>query len=223
MLISNKIIRICTGIFIVCTFNACIYNASKCQKLITKASTQSYDLVVVPGASFDSAGWGKLMKARIYWAKYLYDEGIAKNIMFSGSAVYTKYCEAEIMAMYAHALGIPKQHIFTETKAEHSTENIYYSYKKAKKMKFNKIALATDAFQGKYLSRYMKKDVCPEMAIIPMPYKILKEIDIDSLIDPKINIEKAVKKNFVSLKERENYFKRIRGSKGKNIKLDLYQ
>jgi uncharacterized SAM-binding protein YcdF (DUF218 family) len=29
------------------------------------------------------------------------------------------------------SIGIPRENIFTETKAEHSTENIYYSYKKA--------------------------------------------------------------------------------------------
>jgi len=59
------------------------------------------------------------MKGRVYWSKYLYDRGIGKNIMYSGNAVYTPYFEGEIMALYAKAIGIPPEHIYTELKAEH--------------------------------------------------------------------------------------------------------
>ena len=55
--------------------------------------------------------------------------GMAKNVMFSGSAVYTPYYESKIMALYAEAIGIPKERIYIETEAEHSTENIFYSYR----------------------------------------------------------------------------------------------
>ena len=110
---------------------------------MTKAEKESYDLIVVPGVPFENYVWGKTMKGRIYWSKYLFDKGIARNIMYSGSAVYTPYYEAEIMKMYAVAIGIPADHVFTELKAEHSTENIYYSYQKAKKLGFTRVALAS--------------------------------------------------------------------------------
>jgi len=218
----SKIIRICTGIFIVATFTSCIYHNKKCQKLYAAAATQKYDLVVVPGIAYDSTGWTRIMKARVYWSKYLYDNGIAKNIMYSGAAVYTKYCEAEIMAQYAEAIGIPKEHIFTETKAEHSTENIYYSYKKAKLMKFDKIALATDPFQAKMLTRFTKKKVNKEVAIIPIDFKVLKTLEPTMIDQPKIDINKTVVDSFVSIKEREGFFKRLKGTNGKNIKKDYY-
>jgi hypothetical protein len=66
-------------------------------------------------------------------------KGSAKNVMYSGSSVYSPYYEGEVMAMYAAAIGIPKEHIFTETKAEHSTENLYYGYHKSRKLGFKKL------------------------------------------------------------------------------------
>ena len=61
------------------------------------------------------------------------------------------------MALYGQSLGIPSGNIYIEDKAEHSTENVYYSYKKAKNLGFNRIALATDPYQSKMLKRYLKK------------------------------------------------------------------
>src|SRR5690606_27635585 len=86
-----------------------------------------YDAIIVPGVPFDGENWSETMKMRVCWSKYLYDKGYAKNIIYSGSAVYTEYEEASIMALYAEELGIPKEHIFRDQRAEHSTENVYYS------------------------------------------------------------------------------------------------
>ena len=146
---------------------SCSYSNKAARKLYAQAEKKSYDMIVVPGVQFENGVWDRTMKGRVYWAKYLYDKGIAKNIMFSGSAVYTPYYEAKIMALYAEAIGIPKEHIFIETKAEHSTENIYYSYKKAKELGFNTIALASDPFQTKRLRKFIRKKVSPDVGIIP--------------------------------------------------------
>ena len=219
---KHTLTRIITGLFIVLTFTSCVYHAKKSQKLLAAAATQTFDVIVVPGISYDSTGWSRIMKARVYWSKYLFDKGIAKNIMYSGSAVYTKYCEAEIMAMYAEAIGIPKEHIFVEKKAEHSTENIYYSYKNAKNLKFEKIALATDPFQAKMLTRFIKKRVSKDVAIIPINFDILKTMESTMIDQPKINIDNAIVKDFVSIKEREGFFKRLRGTGGKNLNTEYY-
>ena len=119
----------------------CIYTSVSAGKLLQNAKGTSYDMIIVPGVPLENGKWSRTMKGRIYWSKFLFDAGIAKNIMYSGAAVATPYCEAEVMALYAEAIGIPKENIFVETKAEHSTENIYYGYHKSKKLGFDKIAL----------------------------------------------------------------------------------
>jgi uncharacterized SAM-binding protein YcdF (DUF218 family) len=201
---------------------ACSFSSKTTQQLFAKAKTESYDMVVVPGVPFEDSIWSRTMKGRVYWSKYLYDQGIAKNIMYSGGAVYTAYCEAEIMALYAEAVGIPKEHIFIETKAEHSTENIYYSYKKARKLGFKKIALASDPFQTKQLRRYVRKKVNPGVALIPFVVDTLKVLE-PGFIDPVIEYEKVATGNFVPLKQREGFWKRLWGTLGKNIDYSLYE
>jgi uncharacterized SAM-binding protein YcdF (DUF218 family) len=186
-----------------------------------KESKQSYDMIVVPGVPLEKGKWSPYMKARIYWSKYLYDRGIAKNVMYSGSAVYTPYYEGEIMALYAEAIGIPKEHIFTEIKAEHSTENLYYSYKKAKKLGFNTIALASDPFQTKSLRRFAHKILSPDVGLLPIVYDTLKAIE--PMKDPEIDYQKAFVKNFVALPERENFWKRLRGTRGLDIDTNAYK
>jgi uncharacterized SAM-binding protein YcdF (DUF218 family) len=217
-----------TGILLLCfflillIFNSCYFSHKATQKYFDKSKSKVFDVIIVPGVPLENGQWSKTMKGRIYWSKYLYDKGIAKNIMYSGSSVYTPYYEGEVMALYAEALGIPKEHIFSETRAEHSTENIYYSYKKAKKMGFKTFALASDPYQTKTLKRFTRKKVNAEIAIIPMVVDTMKVIE-PSMTDPVIDYQKAFNKNFISLKKRESYIKRLRGTMGKNIDKRLYE
>jgi uncharacterized SAM-binding protein YcdF (DUF218 family) len=197
----------------------CSYSNKTCQNLLKESIGEKYDIIVVPGVPLENGKWSRTMKARVYWSKFLYDKGIAKNIMYSGSAVYTPYYEAEIMALYAEAIGIPKEHIYTETKAEHSTENIYYSYKKAKKLNFNRIALASDPFQTKQLKKFTQKKVSRDVRFIPIVFDSLR---VMNMIDPVIPIEKAFAENFVALPERESFWKRLKGTLGHNLNKDFY-
>ena len=162
------------------------------------------------------------MKARVYWSKYLFDKGIAKNIIYSGSSVYTPYYEGEIMALYAIAIGIPKEHVFSETKAEHSVENLYYSWLKGKTLGFNSIALATDPFQAKQLKRFSRKRISPDAGIIPIVFDTLRSMH-PIMIDPVIDYKQAYNKNFVPLTSRESFWKRLRGTLGKNIDYNAYK
>jgi len=126
--------------------SSCYYSRQNTHKLLLKAiAAEPYDLIIVPGTPLYNGKWNKTMKGRVYWSKYLFDKGITRNIMYSGSSVYSPYYEAEVMKLYAIAIGIPGQNIFTEKKAEHSTENVYYSYKYATKLGFKRIALASDS------------------------------------------------------------------------------
>ena len=201
--------------------NACSFSAKTTEAYYKKAVTQSYDMVAVPGVPFTEAGWDSTMKARVYWSKYLYDKGIAKNIMYSGSSVYSPYYEGEIMALYAIAIGIPKENVFTETKAEHSTENLYYVYLKSKKMGFTSLALATDPFQAKQLRRFARVKISKEVGLIPIVFDTLRSMQAN-MTNPKIDYQKAYNSNFISIKSKESFWKRLRGTMGKNIDYNAY-
>lgn len=191
----------------------------KCKTYYADAKKITFDVVIVPGVPYEKCKWDTIMKGRIYWAKHLYDSGITRHIMFSGNSVYTSYYEAKIMALYANAVGIPDSVISIELKAEHSTENVYYSYKKCKNLGFKKIALATDPYQCKKLKKFIRhKDL--DIALIPFVKQILKK---GYKADPDIPDLLACNPNFVSLKDRECWKIRRRGTKGKNINPLYYQ
>ncbi len=201
---------------------SCSFSEKTTRRLLKQSSDETYDVIIVPGVPFENGQWSRTMKARVYWSKYLFDRGIAKNIMYSGSAVYTPYCEAEIMALYARELGIPESHIYTETKAEHSTENVYYSYRKAKLLGFNKIALASDPFQTKLLKRFTRVRVNPDVRLIPFVIDTLKKLEPE-MINPPINHQQAFRNDFVSIIERENFWKRLKGTRGRNLDTSAYR
>ena len=161
------------------------------------------------------------MKGRMYWSKYLFDKGIARNIMYSGNSVYSPYYEAEVMKLYALALGIPEEHIYCEKKAEHSTENVYYSFLYARKLGFKRIALASDPFQTRTLRGYAKK-VNREIGFIPLVTDTLKLLE-PNMTDPDIDYEKARNNNFVSIKKRDSFWKRLRGTLEGNIDTLAYR
>jgi hypothetical protein len=153
------------------------------------------------------------MNIRVSWENFLFKNGIANNIIFSGGAVYTKYSEAKIMAEYGKALGIPETAIFLDTNEEHSTENVYYSCLIAKKQGFTRIALASDPFQAKSLEMMIKKHNLP-IDILPILFDTLRTIDRP---EPKRYPEIAIENSFVSITERESFFTRVKGTMGKQI------
>lgn len=175
-----------------------------------------FDVVIVPGVPFvaDSANVNIIYKARILWAKHLYDSGYTKNIMFSGSSVYTPYIESRTMKLYAIALGVPEEHIFTEEKAEHSSENIYYGYKLAHKLGFKKIALATDPYQSGLLRGIIRK-YTPGVMSLPIKFE---KINARNKMLPSIDPASAKVTPFVALPNREGFWQRFRGTLGKRVK-----
>lgn len=173
-----------------------------------------FDAVIVPGVPYDTV-WSDIMRLRVLWSYHLYNRGLTKNIIFSGSAVYTPYVESRIMAEYAKALGVPAEHVFTEERAEHSTENLYYSYYMAKDLGFNNIALATDPFQNKMLKSFANRKKL-KVSYVPTIFDTIHTYydDVTLTIDPTW----AEVDDFVSLPERESFWKRFAGTMGKNLK-----
>ena len=141
-----------------------------------------YDVIIVPGVPYDKANTTSVMTMRLYWAKHLYDSGFTKNIIFSGSSVYTHFIEGIAMKIMADSLGIPSGNTFFETKAEHSTENIYYSWKMAREKGFEKIALATDPYQAALLRSFMLR-FTPGVQSVPIVFSLL---DIDDRSLPRL-------------------------------------
>ena len=208
--------------FILLMLTSCAFSSKVCKNLLEDSRSKNYDIIVVPGVPFTNGQWSYSMKERVCWSKYLYDKGIAKNVMYSGSAVYSPYCEAEIMALYAEKIGIRKENIYTETLAEHSTENIYYSYKKARKLGFDRIALASDPFQTKMLRRFTRKIVSAEVGLIPVVSDTLKAME-SSITDPEIDYQKAFVTDFKPLPDRENFLERLKGTRGLDIDTSAYK
>ena len=205
------------------TIQSCSFSDKTTKRLFEESSKQSFDLIIVPGVPFENGQWSRTMKARVYWSKFLFDKGIARNVMYSGSSVYTPYYEAEIMAMYAQSIGIPKERIYTETKAEHSTENIFYSYRKAKLLGFNTIALASDPFQTKLLRRFTRIRVSPDVKLIPFVYDSLRFMEEHYMSDPQIDHQLAFNQQFISIMKRENFWKRFKGTRGRNLDTTAYR
>lgn len=202
------------SLFIILVFSSCAFSKKQSKSLYQKAETKApYDAIIVPGVPFEGETWSPIMRWRVFWSYYLYKNGITKNIIYSGGSVYTEYTEAKIMAAYGKALGIPASNIFLDTLAEHSSENVYYSYLVAKKNGFKKIALATDPFQSKLVKGLIRKLELP-IDLIPFTTDLLGNSNYP---EPSINPEVAMVKNFVSIKERESFFKRLKGTLGKQI------
>jgi len=176
-----------------------------------------FDAIIVPGYPYYGEKWEDVVKIRVLWAKYLYEQGYAKHIIFSGSAVYSPYIESRIMKEYAIALGIDSNAIFTEEKAEHSTENVYYSYKLAQEHGWENVALATDYVQVKMVRNFVSKEQIP-VVYLPMLIHIVDTMQAFNRPAPPINDSVAFVPDFVPITERESMHKRWKGTRGKNIK-----
>lgn len=168
-----------------------------------------YDAIVVPGMRYESTSQNSLYKARMQWAKMLYDSGIARNIIFSGGAVYTPYNEGSVMKIFADSMGIPAAHTFAETQAMHSNENVYYGFKMARALGFKKVALATDPFQSWMYGLYIKsyKGGLPRL-----PLALTKLRAFNKPL-PAIDAHAAMVNDFIPIKKTPGGFvKRLRHS-----------
>lgn len=182
------------------------------------AKLAPYDAIIVPGIPFTNGKWDYIMQGRVLWSVYLYKHGIAKNIIYSGSSVYSPFIEGKIMALYAEQLGVKPENIFVEPKAEHSTENVYYGYRLAQKNGFKTVAVASDRFQTRTLISYLRKlkrKINADVKCLPMQEELVKEMKFDQAIT--VDSMQAHVNNFRSLYDRQGFFTRFRGTMGKHI------
>jgi uncharacterized SAM-binding protein YcdF (DUF218 family) len=217
----KKIIRVVLFVHLLLIFALVLTHCSfsrYAEKSYERAAKEKpFDVIIVPGVPYDKEKTTSVMKMRIWWAKHLYDIGFTKNIIFSGSAVYSPFVESIAMKIIADSLGIPAEHLFSETEAEHSTENVYYSWKMAKRLGFTKIGLATDPFQSRLLMVFTRK-YCRGVWEIPIVFSAL-EISDGPL--PVIDTTAAFVPDFVSITEREGFWRRFSGTMGRRVKDEL--
>jgi hypothetical protein len=179
---------------------------------------EPYDVIIVPGVPYKDESMSDIMNFRVRWAKYLYDEGITKNVIFSGSSVYTPYVEGKIMALMGEKIGIPKEHIFVEGRAEHSTENMYFGYLLAKKLGFERIAVASDQYQSFMLDEVYERFGLYGLEFLPMKFSFMRQADKRHII---INAHEAFVKDFVALPDRQSFAERLKGTRGKFVKEEI--
>ena len=214
-IVVKKFIGIALVIALVIAVKSCHTVVVLPQQLYDEAKAKEpYDAIIVPGFPHQEDHWPTIMQIRVLWSKYLFERGIAKNIIYSGGAVYTPYVESKIMALYGEAVGIPREHIFSETEAEYSVENLYNCYYLAKEKGFEKIALATDPFQTAKLLPYIDKFNL-DVDIVPIVYDTLIAMPE---VKVQIDASSAHVEDFEALTDRTSLYKRWRGTTGRLIK-----
>lgn len=211
---------LCMGLFSVLCLMSCYLPSKSAKRAYATAEVcKPFDAIIVPGIPFKDGNWDTVMKARVIWSWVLYKNGITRNVIYSGSAVYSPYKEAVIMGLYAQKLGIPKEHIFYETRARHSSENVYYSYLIAQQQGFKTLALATDPFQSIMLKSFTSKRFKSPIFHIPF---IKDSVAKYNAVHPKIDPSPAYVTGFKSLPETEGFVKRAWGTMGHDINWDQY-
>ena len=172
-----------------------------------------YDLLIVPGYPFvPEEGWTETIKSRLLWSVYLMKNGFAKKVMYSGSANYTPYQEGPLMALAAEKLGIPKEDILIEDKAEHTSENVYYGNLIAQEKGWTKIAVSTDIMQSLRLKEFQKYSRI-DFDVIPM---IPDSLTLSQPI-PEIEYSTVFVEDFVPLRDRKKGLKFFHDSGGRHL------
>lgn len=196
-------------------YNLFYADPSKCFKVA--CLKKPYDVIIVPGFPHDSGKVNMVLSQRIKWANYLYKNGYAKNIIFSGSAVHSPYIEADIMRLLALQIGIKENNIYTETKSEHTTENLYYSCVLAKKLGFKTIGFATEPAQASFMKPFKRKFKL-DVDFIPVVTDSIYTLNVQ--LNP-IDESAAFVTNFIPLKKREGALKSLRGTRGHKVKKEI--
>ncbi|MBN8691538.1 MAG: YdcF family protein [Bacteroidetes bacterium] len=191
---------------------------SEPDECMAKARLQKpYDVIIVPGYPSDSGKINIVLSERLRWAAYLYKNGYTKNIIFSGAAVYTPYKEAVVLKLYAKQLGLPETILYTETKAEHTTENLYYSCLMAQELGFKKIGFASQTAHTSFMKAFPKRygltcDMLPAIldSVNTIPHQFTT-----------VNAQEAFVADFVLIEKRQSKIQRLRGTRGHRVKKEI--
>ena len=94
----------------------------------SNTSLTRFDAIIVLGTPADSDGnpTPELL-SRVTEGVHEYERGVASRMILSGAAAHNQFVEARVMAVTAHAQGIPESAIFEEPKAMDTIQNACYA------------------------------------------------------------------------------------------------
>lgn len=171
-------------------FSSCSFHPYSSWHYERSTTAAPYDAVVIPGFPYQpNSNFQLVTKFRVLWARELYRRGLVRRIICSGGAVTTPYIEGLVMRQMLIDMGVPANHVFAETKAEHSRENIYYGIKMARDLGLRKVAVATDPVQCIFLKKFVQERF-PSVRWLPIIYEecitdeSLPCIDGEAFLDP---------------------------------------
>lgn len=209
--------RIITSYFLaaLALFAGCITPRKGPRKALANAAQLvPFDAIIVPGIPYNGEHWDSVMKARVLWSYILYRNGYTRNVIYSGGAIYTPYVEARVMGAYGQALGIPAEHIFFDSSARHSTENVYHSYLIAKEQGFKTIALASDPYQSFLLRGFTRKRFGTPIYHIPF---VIDSLQVYRHLHPVLDLKYLKKRRWQSITDQQGFGERFRGTMGRDI------
>lgn len=105
----------------------------------------AFDAAIVLGCpTLPDGHLSRCQVSRAVWAAELYRRGVVDRFITSGSAVHTPWVEAEALAAAMEALGVPADHIYLETEALHTDENIYNGLRLADSLGLRRVAVVSN-------------------------------------------------------------------------------
>lgn len=132
------------------------------------------EVIVVLGSPSTATGKTSIIqKSRVNKGIALYQQGLAKKLLFTGGAAWNEFVESKTMKRYAIEKGIPDAAILIETKSNNTDENAKFSYQILKKLGFSKVIVVTSPFhtrRGGFLYKRFPLEV--QTAVAPYPYKL---------------------------------------------------
>jgi hypothetical protein len=94
----------------------------------TACVATEHDVIIVLGCPNDAGGQpSSCQTKRADIAVALRDAGYGKRFITTGGAVHNQYVEADTLKALLVARGVAEKDVLTDTKAEHTDENIYYA------------------------------------------------------------------------------------------------
>jgi hypothetical protein len=123
----------------------------------------------------------------------------------------------ETESLHAIQMGIPPENIFIDTLAQHSTENVYYSYYIAQDNGLENIAVASDPYQTKALKPFVRKlnrKLNTNVLLLPA---ILDSLTATPMKGYKIDYQQAIGSNFINFTETQSLIYRLFGTMGAHI------
>lgn len=115
---------------------------------VESTGPKSVDVMLIPGCPTTPDGaLSVCQRRRVRWGAWLYNAGLTRYFIVSGSNVTTRHRESDALAAGLAALGVPAEVIVVEMHALHTDENVYYAHLLAEQMGFERMGIASDRGQ----------------------------------------------------------------------------